>query len=171
MVKKIAQIRFLHFATPLVLGTLLILPGFAAAQCGQQGSGNSVVATLLGAAVGGLLGSQLGSGTGNKIAIGAGVLAGGLLGNNIGKSMDCQDRAYHGSAAQGALETQRSGVPSTWQNPDSGHTGSITPVRTYQQADGTYCRDFDQTITIDGRVEQATGTACRQPDGTWRIVG
>ena len=144
----------------------------AHAQCDNQGTGGGeVVGTLLGAAVGGLLGSQLGSGDGNKVAIGAGVLAGGLLGNRIGQSMDCRDREYHGSTAQDALETQRSGTTSTWNNPDSGHSGTVTPTRTYQRADGTYCRDFTQSIYVDGRTEQANGTACRQSDGTWRIVG
>ena len=44
------------------------------------------------------------------------------------------------------------------------------PVRTVQQADGTYCREFQQTVTVGGRTEEAYGTACRQPDGSWKIV-
>ena len=143
----------------------------AAADCHQNTGGGEIVGTLLGAAVGGLLGSQIGSGDGNKIAIGAGVLAGGLLGNRIGSRLDCQDREYHSNTAHDAFETRKSGTTSTWVNPDSGHEGSVTPVRTYQRADGTYCRDFTQTITVDGNTEKANGTACRQPDGTWRIIG
>ena len=138
--------------------------------CTDQGGGSEVMGTLLGAALGGLVGSQIGSGTGNKVAIGAGVVAGGLMGNRIGKSMSCRDRQYHGDTAQNAFETQRTGTSSSWVNPDTGHQGSVTPTRTYQQADGTYCREFDQTVTVDGQLEQASGTACRQPDGTWKIV-
>ena len=37
-------------------------------------------------------------------------------------------------------------------------------------AGGAYCRDFTQTIVIDGQPQDATGTACRQPDGGWRVV-
>ena len=44
--------------------------------------------TLVGAGLGGLLGSQFGSGTGQLAATGLGVLAGGLLGNQIGSHMD-----------------------------------------------------------------------------------
>jgi surface antigen len=44
--------------------------------------------TLVGAGLGGLLGSQFGSGTGQLAATGLGVLAGGLLGNQIGYHMD-----------------------------------------------------------------------------------
>lgn len=153
------------FALMLCLGA-----SGAKAQCANQNTGGSeIVGTLLGAALGGLLGSRIGSGTGNKVAIGAGVLAGGLFGNRVGAQMDCNDQGYHGRTAQNALETQRIGATSTWTNPDSGHSGTVTPTRTWQRYDGRYCREFEQTVQIDGRLERATGTACRQDDGTWRI--
>ena len=140
------------------------------AQCDNQNRGDSeIVGTLLGAALGGLLGSQIGSGTGNKVAIGAGVLAGGLFGNRVGAKMDCDDQEYHNRTAQRALETQRIGATSRWNNPDSGHSGSVTPQRTWQRYDGRYCREFEQSVKIEGQLERATGTACRQDDGTWRI--
>ena len=149
--------------------TLSVVPTVTSAECERTSSGGEVVGTLLGAALGGLLGSQIGSGTGNKVAIGAGVLAGGLLGNKVGKSMDCRDIEYHNSTAQKSFETQRTGTTSEWANPDSGHSGTITPVQTFQRSDGVYCRDFQQTISVDGETELANGTACRQPDGTWKI--
>ena len=52
---------------------------------------------------------------------------------------------------------------------DSGHSGSVTPIRTYQSA-GTYCREYQQTVIIGGKQEQSYGTACRQPDGSWKVV-
>ncbi|MCP5152130.1 MAG: glycine zipper 2TM domain-containing protein [Ectothiorhodospiraceae bacterium] len=141
-----------------------------AEDCEREGSGNEIVGTLIGAAVGGLIGSRIGSGGGNKVAIGAGVLAGGLLGNRIGRNLDCRDRQMHGAAAQDAFEYQRSGTASTWRNPDSGNEGAITPTRTYQRADGRYCRDFQQTIEASGSAQSGTGTACRLDDGTWEIL-
>ena len=162
----------------LPLTALAVLATAASAQAqtqgcqdqGALGSNEQVIGTLLGAAVGGLLGSQIGGGTGNKIAIGAGVLAGGLLGNSVGRSMSCADQMQHGQTAQQAFETQPTGTTSSWQNPDTHTSGSVTPTATYQRSDGTYCRDFEQTVTIDGRYETATGTACRQPDGSWKVV-
>ncbi len=139
-------------------------------ECGGSSGGGEIMGTLLGAAIGGLVGSQFGKGTGKSVAIGAGVFAGGMLGNKIGESLDCRDRQYNNATAQKSLETQPTGTTSTWVNPDSGHQGSITPTRTWQREDGTYCRDFEQTITVEGKTQQATGTACRQPDGTWQIV-
>ena len=44
--------------------------------------------TLIGAATGGLLGSQIGSGTGRLVATGLGVLAGAMAGQAVGQHMD-----------------------------------------------------------------------------------
>ncbi len=165
----------IHVTTSTFIALLLVSGSVPAQTQGCQnqgalGSSQQVVGTLLGAAVGGLLGSQIGGGTGNKIAIGAGVLAGGLLGNNVGSTLNCADQMQHGKAAQQALESQPAGTTTSWQNPDANTSGSITPTTTYQRSDGAYCREFEQTVTIDGRYETATGTACRQPDGTWKVV-
>lgn len=142
------------------------------AECTNTGetSGGEILGTLAGAAIGGLVGSQFGSGTGNKVAIGAGVLAGGFLGNKVAKSMTCQDQAYHYDTTQNALENQQTGQASTWTNPDTGHSGKVTPTKTYTAADGTPCREFSQTIYVDGKYEEVEGTACRQADGTWKPV-
>ena len=44
--------------------------------------------TLIGAGLGGLLGSQVGSGTGKLVATGLGVLAGAMAGQSVGQHMD-----------------------------------------------------------------------------------
>ena len=160
------------YARIFLLFLLFPVSSMIHAECYKDSSGNSneVVGTLLGAAVGGLVGSQIGHGTGNKIAIGAGVLAGGLIGNKIGKRLDCRDIEYHNNTAQSTLETQRIGSTETWSNPDSGHSGSIPPTKTYYATDGRPCRDFTQTISVDGSMEEVRATACRQDDGTWQIM-
>ena len=57
-----------------------------------------------------------------------------------------------------------------WLNPDIGHSGTHTPTRTYRSDSGQYCREFQQTVTIDGRTEEFYGRSCRGEDGAWRIV-
>jgi len=69
------------------------------------------------------------------------------------------------------LEYNRSGVVSTWRNPDAQISGRSQPLKTFQTADGTYCREFQETVTIAGRQTDAYGTACRQDDGHWKIIG
>jgi surface antigen len=155
----------------LTLMLILALPLSLRAECYSDNRNKEVVGTLLGAAAGGLIGSQIGGGAGNKVAIGAGVLVGGMVGNRIGRSLDCQDLNYHSDTTQRTLETQVSGSTSRWQNPETGHSGAITPVRTYVSRDGAPCREFEQTLFVDGRQEVVTGTACRAPDGRWQIEG
>ena len=126
--------------------------------------------TLIGAGLGALAGSQMGSGKGQLAAVAIGALGGAWLGSEAGKSLDNADRLYAERTAQNALETGKSGQTSTWRNPDSGHAGTITPIRTYQTASNQDCREYETTVTIDGRQERAIGRACRQADGTWKIV-
>ena len=73
-------------------------------------------------------------------------------------------------AAQNALETTPAGQTSIWRNPVNGHWGTVTPSRTFQDASGRYCRDYRQTVTVDGQEHQGNGTACRETDGAWRIM-
>ena len=154
--------------------TLLLLLMFSAAavqaECVREDRNKEVVGTLVGAALGGLVGSQIGGGTGNKIAIAGGVLAGGYIGNSIGKKLDCQDLAYHQQTYQDSLENTRTGTATTWRNPDTGHSGTVIPTKTYMAQGDTPCREFTQIIRTGDEVEEVKGTACRQEDGSWRIV-
>src|SRR5262247_561453 len=126
--------------------------------------------TLVGAVAGGLIGSQFGGGTGERIAAGlAGAALGGFIGNRIGASMDDEDKRRAYAAQMQALESGQSGAAVAWKNPDSGRYGSVIPGPAYQQA-GNTCRQYTQTIYIDGRPQTARGAACRNPDGTWTPV-
>jgi surface antigen len=137
---------------------------------GQFGEANKTTGgTLLGAAAGGLLGSQIGGGSGKLIATGAGVLLGGLIGHSVGTSLDKADVNYANQAQQRAYSAPI-GQQIHWNNPDTGHAGTITPTRDGQDSAGRYCREFQTTITVGGKPEQAYGQACRQPDGTWKVV-
>lgn len=126
--------------------------------------------TILGGVGGALLGSQIGSGSGQIAATAAGTLLGAWLGNEIGRSLDRADRISAERSTYDALETNPDGQRSSWQNPNTGHSGYTKPVRTWQTASGTYCRDYQTSVVIDGQTESATGTACRQEDGTWKIA-
>ncbi|HYB09312.1 MAG TPA: RT0821/Lpp0805 family surface protein [Alphaproteobacteria bacterium] len=134
------------------------------------GGTKQTVGTIGGAGVGALIGNQIGHGSGNVAATVVGGLLGAFVGSEIGKSLDRADQLAMQRTTQTSLETTPIGQSSAWQNPDTGHSGTVTPVRTYQTDAGQYCREFQQTVTISGQTQQAYGTACRQPDGSWKIV-
>jgi surface antigen len=126
----------------------------------------AVLGSLLGGAVGVGIAAAAGGGTGAMLGAGlGGMLIGGLIGNRL----DARDKRMAAEAAQKAFENNRAGQSSAWSNPDTGNSGTITPTRTTQLANGQYCREYKQTITVGGEQHQAYGTACRQADGTWQI--
>jgi surface antigen len=138
---------------------------------GCSGTGEKEkLGTILGAAAGAIAGSQIGSGEGRSVGIAVGTLLGSLAGSSVGKSLDKLDLIELQNTQQATLENNPSGQTSTWKNPDSGNSGTITPQPARQTNEGTYCREYQQTITVGGRTEEAYGEACRQPDGTWKII-
>jgi surface antigen len=120
---------------------------------------------VIGGALGGLLGSQVSRKHDDwrTAAIIAGTMVGAAIGGSVGQTMDEVDRMNTARS----LEAVRTGVPSTWRNPDTGNQYSVTPTRTFGTTAGP-CRDYTIDALIEGRQETVRGTACREPDGSWR---
>ena len=149
----------------LALATVMVT---ASACTGMQDRPKQTGGTLVGAAAGGLAGAQIGGGKGQLAATALGVVLGGLLGSEVGRSMDEVDRIRANQASEQALN---SGQSIRWENPNTGNSGMIVPVRTGTDAQtGALCREYQQTVTVGGKQEQAYGTACRQADGSWKVV-
>ena len=139
--------------------------------CADRGVGQKEgFGTAIGAGLGALAGSQIGGGKGKMAAVAIGTLLGAFAGNEIGKSLDKADQI----ALEGAGEQARTapiGKTIDWSNPKSGNSGTVTPIREGRHTgSGNYCREFKQTVTIDGRTNEAFGVVCRQPDGSWKIT-
>lgn len=145
---------------------VLVLGGCETSNWGTKQS----VGTVGGAALGGLLGNQFGGGTGKTIATVAGVLLGGWAGNEIGVSLDRADRGYMGQAQSQAYAAPI-GQQIVWNNPQSGNSGTIEPVREGRDSgSGAYCREYQTSVVVGGKRQSAYGTACQQPDGSWQVV-
>lgn len=142
-----------------VLGAILTLGGCATDRANEQAG------MVIGGALGGILGNQVGQGSGRTAAIIVGTLAGAAIGGSVGRSMDQTDRLKTAHS----LETVRTGVPSSWRNPDTGNQYTVTPTRTYESSQGP-CREYTLDARVGGVPETVYGTACRQADGTWRTV-
>ena len=128
------------------------------------------VGAVAGAVAGGLAGSQIGNGSGQLWATGAGALLGTFIGSEVGKSLDKADIAYAKKAEQQAY-TAPLNQKISWNNPESGNYGSYVPVKEGKdQTTGNSCRQYQQTIVVEGQSQTAFGTACQQADGTWTLV-
>lgn len=158
------------FIAIAITGTLL-----SACQQGPGGQQGNIftkenIGTAAGAVGGAWAGSNVGKGKGQIVGIAAGTLLGAFVGKSIGASLDRADMAYYDRTSQQSLETAKTGQTSNWSNPDSGNSGTITPTKTFRADNGSYCREYQQSITVGGKTEEAFGTACRQPDGSWKVV-
>jgi surface antigen len=144
--------------------------GYGGRDDGGFGLNKQTGGAVLGGVGGALAGSQFGKGTGQIAMTAVGTLLGAFVGSEVGQSLDRADHTYANQAGQQAFESARTGQAITWNNPDSGHSGTVVPTRTYEQAPGQYCREYQQTIMVGGERQQSFGTACRQSDGTWKVV-
>lgn len=153
----------------------VLAAGLAMSGCAQTGAGanntfsKQNIGLASGAVIGGVLGSQVGGGSGQLWATGAGALLGSLAGSSIGQSLDRADQMYMQRATQTA-HSAPVGETIQWNNPESGHSGTITPTRDGTTKSGRYCREYQNTVTVGGRKENAYGTVCQQPDGSWEVV-
>jgi surface antigen len=149
---------------------IVVTAVLALGACQQgQGPDKTDIGTVLGGVGGAVAGAQFGHGAGRVAAAAAGTLVGAFVGREVGKSLDKADMA-EAQRAQNQAHTAPVGEKIVWSNPESGHSGSVTPVRQGTDSTGNQCREYQSTITVGGKTEQAYGTACRQPDGSWKVV-
>lgn len=157
-----------NIRTPALAATLICITTLMLSACSgsfnKQDSG-----TVIGALAGGILGNQVGKGSGKVLATVAGAVIGGVVGSEIGKSLDENDRRAAAAAEYRALENGQSGTATPWRNPDSGHHGVIVPTPPYQES-GRNCREYTHTIYINDEPQIMKGKACRSNDGTWTKV-
>jgi surface antigen len=134
-------------------------------------SDREMAGTVVGGALGGLVGAQFGHHGDRALATGLGVALGAFVGNRIGRALDERDRIAHDRAAQEALWASRSGYPYTWSGQYA--AGEVRPGGdAYRDGSGRSCRRFTDTVTFrDGYRRSVEGVACLNPDGQWVVVG
>jgi surface antigen len=135
------------------------------------GGPNQTGGTLIGGATGALIGTQFGKGHGRLAGVALGTMLGSFIGSSIGKQMDEEDRRMAASSTYSALESQPDNRPIAWRNPNNQHSGTVIVTRT-QESSNKVCRDYVQTVTIDGKQQQVGGRACRDvrdPQGQWLV--
>jgi len=144
---------------------LLLTMAFFLSSCGsnyqmtkgQAGAG-------IGAASGALIGQAIGHDTQATLI---GVAVGTVLGYIVGNEMDKYDKEQ----LNHVYERGVSGQSSSWRNPDTGNTYQVTPQPSYPSnvSPDTPCRQAEILATIDGKTEKTYTTACRNSSGQWEL--
>ncbi len=148
---------------------IIFVASLGLVACVNDSGQKQTIGTILGGGLGAVAGSQIGSGKGQLAAVAVGTLLGAYAGSELGKSLDKADQLHAEKAYQQA-QTAKLDQKINWNNPDSGHSGSVTAIRDGKTQSGTYCREFQTTVTIGSQTEEAYGTACQQPDGSWKLT-
>jgi len=168
--------QMVSFAAPVVVqpAPVMVAPSAAAPVYAQPAPASSTAkatgGTILGAVGGGVAGAQFGQGSGKVGAAILGSVLGAFVGHEVGASLDRADALAAQQAAQQAYVAPV-GQTITWNASTTAHAGTITPTREGRDAQNNACREFKQTVTIDGKQTEVTSTACRKPDGTWVQIG
>ncbi len=138
-----------------ILSILLLITSCSSVNKGQMGAAG-------GAAGGALIGQAIGHDTESTL-IGAAV--GTMLGYIVGNEMDKYDREQ----LNHVYERGVSGQTSSWVNPDKGNQYQVTPQPAYTGANSRVCRKAEVTAIIDGKAEKTYTTACRDDYGQWQL--
>jgi surface antigen len=115
-----------------------------------------------GAGAGAIIGQAIGHNT-EATLIGAAV--GGMLGYIVGNEMDKYDREQ----LNHVYERGVSGQTESWVNPDRGTQYQVTPQPAYSGPNNQVCRKAEVTAIIDGKAEKSYTTACRDDYGQWQL--
>ncbi|MBC8209329.1 MAG: glycine zipper 2TM domain-containing protein [Desulfobulbaceae bacterium] len=145
----------------LALLLILTLTLLTTSCANQENNAQSGIA--LGALGGALLGQAIGHDT-EATLIGAAV--GTMLGYIVGNEMDKYDREQ----LNHTYERGVSGQKNSWKNPDSGNYYEVTPQPAYVEPKAQRtCRQAEIIAIIDGQPEKTYTTACRDNSGHWQL--
>jgi surface antigen len=134
--------------------------GIISGRCDRE-----AVATVIGGAIGAVVGSRVGRDEDRVIAVIVGAAAGAIIGNRIGRELDEADRGCVGHA----LEMGASGKAVSWQNERTGVRYEITP-RAATGRSSPNCRAFTLRALLGDDVSSQEGAACHADPGVWGIA-
>ena len=91
-------------------------------------------------------------------------LQGGLISRIEGLKISDQDRFTALKTEYKALESAPGGQELVWQG--NAMTGTVVAAAPFQVGSQN-CRQYRQSVIVQGQTLSATGTACRNESGTW----
>jgi surface antigen len=100
---------------------------------------------------------------------GTGQLVGTIVGKGVSAPVDDTDKPLMTDALRKAYALPV-GEKSPWANEKSGHSGTFISTREGYRTNGTYCREFQETILIGKDTYQGYGASCKEADGNWKRI-
>ncbi len=148
--------------------TILILLFFIS-SC-ENTRDKKIFGQIVGAAVGGYLGSKVGSGAARDISTILGGAAGYILGGKIIELLSENEKKEFNNVIEDSLNYNADNVKDSWNSSENDNTsGEVIPLKSYKIKKKS-CRDFKKIIKKDGKSIEENSTACRGDDGNWILI-
>ena len=129
-----------------------------------------VFGQIIGAAVGGYVGSKIGSGGTKDISVILGGATGYILGGNIVEILTKQEREEFNNVIEKSLNFTPDNASESWQsNENQNINGEVIPLNNYKMKNRD-CRDFKKVIRKNNEIFEENSSACRNKDGNWEII-
>ena len=75
-----------------------------------------------------------------------------------------------GSVLATAMAEAEDGATVSWNNPETGASGSLMPLVVARADGGLLCRAFIGTLGVAEAGQKFRGEACRLDDGSWQLM-
>lgn len=129
-------------------------------------SKDTQIGGVSGAAVGGVIAGLAGA---SPAWIAGSIILGGITGGVIGNYLGKEDAEKHAKTNLEALDNLSAGKTASWKDSGSGNYGSTTVNSVTNNADGSTCKTFTETIHAGGKTTTEHGKACKAPGGSWNV--
>ena len=142
---------------------------FLIVSCENTGD-KKVLGQIIGAAVGGYVGSKIGSGATKDISVILGGAAGYILGGKIVEILSKKERKEFNNVIEKSLNFTPDNASESWQsNENQSISGEVIPLNNYKMKNRD-CRDFKKIIRKNNEIFEENSSACRNKDGNWEII-
>jgi len=128
------------------------------------------IGAVAGAIVGGLIGYEYFGNEDTRLLFALGLGAAGAYGGKmLADNLTRYDKTAMQETAYRSLTEAPAGETATWGDTTARANGSITPIRTFLNAQGRICREYDAQINVDGETLSGRETACQTEAGHWVV--
>ena len=136
----------------------------------ENANDKKVIGQIIGAAVGGYLGSKVGDGVTKDISVILGGAAGYILGGKIVQILNDTEKKEFNNVIEESLNNNPDNSSKFWTSSKNEKiSGKVTPLNNYERGNKN-CRDFKKIIKKNDEVFEENSTACRDEDGNWILI-
>ena len=136
----------------------------------ENNKDKKLLGQIIGTALGGYLGSKVGSGVTQDLSIILGGAAGYILGGKIIEILNQEEKNDFNNVIEDSLNYNSDNSIREWESSSNKNiSGEVIPLNSYQINEKN-CRDFKKIIKKDQEIFEEKSTACRSDDGNWVLI-